>query len=397
MDKLMQGFPPVPAGQVTLANWRQAPYNRWGFQHVREIVPSADIPCDPDRLWRLPPAAQSFTGLVIDDGRGGTLDLDGFLAATDTDAIVIVHRGRIVLERYFNGMKAATPHILMSVSKSMLGLLAGILVGRGQLDLDRPAEYYVPESGRTAFAGATIRHLLDMRSGLHFDEDYHATAGPIVEYRKATNWNPPGAGETPSDTRSFLLSLTERARAHGGTFAYISPCTDLLGWIIERTTGVRYADLMSELIWAPLGAAWSAYITVDRLGAPRAAGGMCVTATDLARVGQLLVEGGTRSSRQIVPEAWIDDVVAGGDPAAWVGGNLETYYPGMPIHYRSKFYVERGPSPLIFCLGVHGQNLFVDRKRAIVVAKLSSQALPLDAARIALTGRAVHAIIKALS
>src|SRR5688572_30452424 len=101
--------------QVTLANWRTAPFNRWAFHHVRELIPSADIANDPARVRPLKPQAIDFKSL------------EGFLEETDTDAMAIVHRGRLVFERYANGMNDATPHILMSVSKSMLGLLFEIL------------------------------------------------------------------------------------------------------------------------------------------------------------------------------------------------------------------------------------------------------------------------------
>ena len=389
---MMTTFPCPSDQQVTLANWRTSPFNRWAFHYVRELLPTADIASDPDRLWRLAPVEQDLSSVRVDDGQGGVLSLDGFLAETATDAFVIVYRGRIVMERYFNGMIPSSPHILMSVSKSLLGLLAGVLVARGVLDPEASADSYVPELLGSAFEGATVRQLLDMRSGLSFDEDYLATAGPIIAYRKSTGWNPLAPGETAGDLRSFLPSLRERAGPHGGKFAYISPCTDLLGWIIERASGRRYADLMSELIWQPMGAAHSACITVDRLGAPRCAGGMCVTATDLARVGQLLAEGGRRGAREIVPAAWIEDIVTGGDPAAWDQGSFVSYYPGRSMHYRAKCYVERGPKPMIFGLGIHGQNLFVDRARQLVIVKLSSQAAPLDVEGIQLTSRAVDVL-----
>jgi hypothetical protein len=96
-------------------------------------------------------------------------------------------------------------------------------------------------------SGAAVRQLLDMRVGLAFDEDYLATSGPIVQYRKAINWNPLEPGETATDLRAFLPTLTATSGPHGGAFNYVSPCTDLLGWIIERASGRRYADLFSDL------------------------------------------------------------------------------------------------------------------------------------------------------
>ena len=170
-----------------------------------------------------------------------------------------------------------------------------------------------------------------MRAGVAFDEDYLATSGPIVAYRKATNWVPLDPGEVPSDLRSFFRTMTERDGPHGGRFHYVSPNTDLLGWVIERATGRRYPDLISELIWRPMGAGRSAYITVDRLGAPRAAGGICATLRDLALVGQLIANGGTRGDKQVLPRAWLDDIAANGDPEAWSAGNFAEYLPKPAI------------------------------------------------------------------
>jgi CubicO group peptidase (beta-lactamase class C family) len=348
--------------KATLANWRNPPFSRWAFQHVREIVPSADIPNDPERVAKLPAAPVA-------------LGVEDLLEKTDTDALVVLHRGRLVYERYAHGMGPATPHIFMSVSKSMLGLLAGILAERRVLEPQRLVTDVLPELAGTAYEGATVRHLLDMRAGVAFAEDYLATSGPIVEYRKSTGWNPLSPGDAPSDLHSFFSRLKDRDGEHQGRFHYVSPNTDLLGWVIERAAGRGYADLLSELLWQPVGAERSAYITVDRLGAPRCAGGVCAAARDLARVGQAMVEG------RVIPADWIDDIAANGDPKAWERG----VYAAMlrrGTHYRTKWYVYDG---LLTGWGIHGQHIAVDRRRGIVVAKFSSQALPVDEARFALT------------
>ena len=368
--------------QVTLANWRTAPCNRWAFHHVRELVPSADIADDPGKMRALALQEVGLKDLRIDPDSGEAMGMEGFLRETDTDGMAILHRGRLVFERYANGMTDETPHILMSVSKSMLGLL----IHEIGIDAQRLVTDVVPEIEATAYRGATIRHLLDMRSGIVWDENYLATSGPMVEYRKATGWNPLAPGEEPSDLKSFYQTLQKTA-SHGGPVHYVSPNSDLLGWVVERASGRRYADLMSELVWKEIGAERSAYITVDRLGAPRCAGGMCATLRDLARVGQWLIEarGDFLAS------------IENGDPAAWSAGDLAKYFPGLPMRYRDQWYVLEGGAPLVFGLGIHGQNLFIDRANEIVIAKFSSQAAPLDAARIGLTMRAVSQLRKRLA
>jgi len=118
---------------------------------------------------------------------------------TQTDVLVVLHRGKLVYEHYANGMTPATPHILMSVSKSVLGLIAGIAVACGELDPEAQVTDYVPEVATTAYKGARVRNLLDMRVGIEFDEDYLAAGGAIIEYRKATLWDPLDPGQAPLD------------------------------------------------------------------------------------------------------------------------------------------------------------------------------------------------------
>ena len=306
--------------QASLANWRTAPFNRWAFHRVRELVPSADIANDPGAVRALAAHPADFLNLKIDPDSGESMGLEGFLRETDTDAMAIVHRGRLLFERYANAMTDETPHILMSVSKSMLGLL----VQEIGIDTARLVSELLPEVKSTAYRDATIRDLLDMRAGIVWDENYLAASGPMVEYRKATGWNPLAPGETPSDLKTFFNTLRE-SKAHGGPVHYVSPNSDLLGWVVERASGRRYAELMSELVWKPVGAERSAYITVDRMGAPRCAGGMCMTLRDLARVGVWLMK-----------EPLIDELERAGDGAAWAQGDLAKYFPGLPIRYRSQ-------------------------------------------------------------
>jgi CubicO group peptidase (beta-lactamase class C family) len=380
---LMSGFPSAQADLVTLANWRTAPYSKWAFQHVREIVPSADIPNAPGDVWELVSEPKNLSSIRFDHG-GKQYGIDKFLDETDTDGLVILHRGNVILEHYENGMTSNTPHILMSVSKSITAIVAGILIEQGKLDPEQAVVSIIPELKDSVYSDATVRHVLDMRVGLDFAEDYLATSGPIVEYRKSANWNPLGPGERPTDLRTFLAGLKKRSGPDGGPFLYVSTNTDLLGWILERASGIRFADLLSTLLWKPMGAQSSAYITVARLGAPRCAGGICTTTMDLARVGQLIVQDGRRNDTPIVPAGWIEDMLGGGDPRAWAAGDLISYFGDRTMHYRNQWYVVRD-SGIALGLGVYGQNVFVDKAKEIVVAKVSSQAAPLDKDLIDLT------------
>ena len=368
MSEVMQGFPSSQPNQVTLANWRTAPYCHWAFHHVREIVPSAEIQNNPADVWSL--KSGSFNPDKI--------HLDEAIIQTDTDALVILHNDEIAYETYRNGMTARDPHILMSVSKSMLGLVAGTLIERNEIKEEDLITTYIPELAKSAYSGATVRNLLDMRVGVLFDEDYLATSGPIIDYRYAANWNPVPKDREAGDLRSFMSILTEVDGSHGSRFHYVSPNTDLLAWVLERATGIRYADLVSDRLWKPLGAEASGYITVDRIGGARAAGGKCFVARDLARVGMMMANGGQRQGKQVIPKKWLDDIVQNGDPQAWVQGDFYDEMGQREMHYRSKWYVIRDSNPLIFGLGIHGQFLFIDPTKHLSIAWFSSQNNPLN-------------------
>ena len=389
--KLMDGFPPSTKSQVTLANWRKPPFNKWSFHHVQEIIPSANIPNDHNLISVLNSAPINFDNCKI-DFKGTTFSWNNFLKKTNTNAIVILHRGEVVYENYIPEMTPHTQHILMSVSKSILGMLVGILAERGELSLNHDVTDLVPEIGSTAYRGAKLQNLLDMRSAIKFDENYLASTGPIIDYRKAQNWDPVDPGDSSSDLRSFFSSLTGDYGTHGGNFQYVSPNTDLLGLVLERATGKRYADLVSELLWKPMGASDNAYITLDRLGAPRCAGGFCSTVRDLALFGQLILKNGQLNGNQIIPSSWINDTIESGDSQAWNAGNFAKFFPDMPMQYRNKWYVMNGIAPLLFGVGVYGQNVFIDQKNEIVIAKFSSQSLPMDENLILLTMQAVAAV-----
>ena len=371
---MMDAFPPSPERQVRLGNWRLPPYNRWAFQHLREIVPTAEVAEDPERRWELPRALADLRQLPFVSG-GKERTLEAWLAESQCDGLVVLQQGAIVAEHYDNRLTPARPHVIFSVTKSVTALLVGILADRGLLDPDAAVTRYIPEAAGSGYGDATVRHVLDMQVSLDFDEVYLATEGAFIRYRESTGWNPVADPSKAPDLRGFLASLGRRPGPHGERFRYLSPNSDLLGWVCERAAGEPYAELLSRHLWQPMGAERAANLTVDRLGAPRSAGGLCVTLRDLARVGETLRCRGLADGRQVVPGWWIDDILAKGDPAAWQGSEFEAMLPPGG-RYRSQWYLTDARGSQCMAVGIHGQWIWVDRDRGVTIAKLSSQPLP---------------------
>ena len=380
---------PQPPASANLSNWRTSPFSRWAFRNIRAILPVAEIENAGAGL-PLPTRLKSFDQFRLASGNGASLTLEDVLKTTATDGFMILHDGQVVYEFYDHGTAADTPHILMSATKSVTGLIAGMLQAQGVLDTDAPVSDYVPEISATAYRGATVRHLLDMRTGIVLD------AGQSRAYAVAANWDPLVTGERRIGLHDFFANLVVPGHEHGGSFKYVSANTDLLGWVIERAAGKSFASLVSEWLWKPMGAVNAAYVTVDCKGAPRCTGGLCATVRDFARLGQLIADGGNNGSADIIPSALIADIAENGDRDAWKRGEFAASFGGRDMSYRSGWYVIHDEPKTLFAMGIHGQNLFVDRSNRLVIAKVSSQDSPIDYRATALTHRAVAEIRRCL-
>lgn len=359
--------------QVSLANWRQHPHSIWGFANAASLLPVARIAAGGP--VSLPNAAGFDLEAVKVAWNGQRMTAQEILAATHTDGFMLLKEGAVVAERYIN-QQPASRHIVFSVSKSITAALAGVLVEQGLLDPESPVIGYVPEAKGSAYEDATLRHVLDMTVSIRFIEDYLDPEGDVARYRVAMGWNPPRAGHEPEGLHRFIASLPKAEQPHGYSFHYVSTSSDMLGWIMERASGETFAALLSRHLWQPMGAAQDAFITLDRHGAPRTAGGICTSLADLARFGELMRGRGVFNGRRIIPEAWIDDILTKGDRLAWSRGEMVNLFPQG--RYRAKWYIPEASSEVLCAIGIHGQWIYADFAAGMVAVKQSSQPIPSD-------------------
>ena len=401
----MAGPPPFGPGQlVTIDNWLAPPFNRWSFQHVRELLPTARISRGDGPIWELPRAERADIDELRFDVEPGQLAPDGTLTVgelldkTYTDGFLVIHRGVIVAERYFNGLRPDVPHLLMSVSKSVTGLVAGILAGTGRLDVGSKVEAIVPELAGTSFAGATVQDLLDMRTGTRFREDYGVPDAEITVTDRVYGWAPDDGTPRPADATAYFATLVNDG-PHGGPFRYRSILTDVLGWVLEKASGQRFADLVADELWQPMGAEHDADITLDVHGNAVPDGGISATLRDVGRIGLLALGRGQAAGGQVISPEWLDDTVRGAPdgPEAFRAGDGGG--PGYPdgAHYRNCWWVTEPALPMCNAAGIYGQSIFVHGPNQVVVAKLSSWPDPGSAPWRRATVAAVKAIAQALS
>ena len=350
--------------RVTRENWRLYPYSRWSFQHARELVPSRVIRRSSTPR-ELESALLDLSGLVFADEAGLPVTWTEFLHRTYADAMIVLHRGKIVHEHYANGMTAETTHLLFSVTKSFFGLIAEMLIAEDALDETALVTRYVPELAGSAFAPATVRHLLDMTDAVAFDENYDDPAAEIHGY-SAAYWDPAlGYG----GVFEALKTLTENVGAPGSRFRYRTPAADALGWVLLRATGQSLAKLLGDRIWRPAGCADNAQILLDTAGHEIAGLGLNATARDLARVAQMLLDGGVVDGRRVVPPAALDSIAGGGDRALFAEAGFPTRPGGS---YRSQWWVAHEGYESLQALGVFGQRLYLEPGSGLAIVRFGS-------------------------
>ena len=376
---LASGDPRQRDPSTSALNWQEPPHNRWSFWHVRELLPTQRVSRGDGAARDLPRADRGDEVLAVDVSLrdGSRRSVADVFDRTYTDAYAVAQDGALVAEGYAPTGGPARTHAVMSVTKSVVGCVAAILEDRDVLGLDRTVESYVPELGESGYAGATVRQLLDMRSGVRFREQY---TNPRAEVRRLDRWIAGGSQRRSASTRGlypFLTTLREEA-PHGSRFLYRSSETDVLGWVCERAGGTRMADLISELLWAPMRAEHDAELICDTLGTAVHDGGLAATTIDLLRFGQMILDGGSVADRdgeavQVVPARWLRRswTLDADARRAFLSSPAEATFPGG--WYRNQFWFRPSESgSVLMALGIHGQLLQVSRQTGTVGVKLSS-------------------------
>lgn len=369
----MQGLPPAPDQRI---HWADAghmrfPTHRHAFSRMREYLPTARVGRGAGPVWDLPVALRDDLAAVRFTPLGGDeeLDWDAGLAANFTDALLVLHKGAIVYERYFGTTRPDTPHIVWSVTKSFVGTLAEMLVHEGRLDPAAPVGDLVPELAGSGFADATLRQVMDMTTGLDFSEEYTDPNSGIGAFSMALGLTPRSPGYAgPTDVYGFLPGVA-RAGEHGQRFTYRTCNTEVLGWIVARAEGKRLDQVLSERIWQPLGMEQDADFLIDGTGMPFAGGGLNPVLRDLARFGEALRCGGVGNGRQVIPAAVVDAIRGGANVDDFTRAGY-ALLPGWS--YRSQWWVTHNNRGAFTARGIHGQVIYVDPAAEMVVARFAS-------------------------
>lgn len=336
------------------------------FRGMDQVFPKRDLAASttpaPFAAGPSMPLPPTFTH------EGQSVNTAKFLDDSDTTSLLVIKRGQLVLERYGEGADRESRHTSWSVAKSFVSTLVGMAVAEGKIrSLDDPVSVYLPELAGKPYGAASVRHVLQMGSGVVFDETYHSLLSDI-------NW---------LFYRTFILGqrvnevVAGRAQeaAPGTRFKYISSDTQILASLLTRVYGQTLTSLVQQNIWQPLGMESSAYWSIDRDRKDGQELGFCclnATARDYAKLGQLYLQNGQWQGRQLLSREWVQAATT--PQAAWqqptggpesFGYAYQWWVPGWSADARQTEFMARGH---------WGQHIYVNTETQVVIVRTSVDA-----------------------
>lgn len=371
--KWMQGFPPAADKLIMQpqSDYFSFPKLRWTVCHIRELMPTKQVSRGISGPIALPYDLNSKIDAVTFNpiGSDRAMTWEQSLSANYTDGILILHKGKIVYEKYLGCLNEQNKHAAMSMTKSLTGLLAEILVEEGVLDEQAKVSSIIPELTKSAFGDATVRQVMDMTTALKYSENYADPNADIWIYSAAANPLPKAADYKGPVGYFEYLQTVKKQGEHGGEFAYKTINSDTLGWIVSRVTGKSITTLLSERIWQKMGAEQDAYMTVDSKGVAFAGGGLSAGLRDLGRLGLLMLNEGRINNQVVFPKDVVANIKSGANKQAFAKAGYKTIPGGS---YKSMWWVFHNQHEAFAARGVYGQTIYVDPTAEMVIVRFAS-------------------------
>ncbi len=291
---------------------------------------------------------------------GQSFDTQEFLEATTTTGLFILQNDSIRFEEYYNGNTETTRNISWSVAKSFVSALVGIAVAEDHIEsIEDKIEKYVPELKGSGYEGVRIKDILQMSTGVRFNEDY----GDF--YSDINRW---GRGFALGRSQDEFATTLVREREPGTYNHYVSINTHVLGMLLARATGRSITDYMQEKLWDPVGMEHDAYWVTDDEGVELALGGLNCTLRDYAKIGSLYINKGVWRDKQIVPETWVAASTVADAP------HLQPNNPNSKhgFGYGYQWWLPDSKEGEFMAQGVYNQHIYINPSTRTVIVKLSA-------------------------
>lgn len=295
------------------------------------------------------------------------MSLSTFLEDSQTSGLLVLKDGKIVYENYWLGQDQNKQHISFSMAKSFVSALMGIAVDEGDINsIEQAVTDYVPELIGSGYEGVRIKDVLQMSSGVKFNEDYGDFNSDINRFSRATAFG--------TSLDEFTATLV-REREPGTYHHYVSIDTQVLGMVLTRATGKSLSAYLSEKIWQPLGMENTAYWLTDDVNMELALGGLNVTLRDYAKLGWLYLNLGQwqnaqGQTTQIVPQQWVMDSVTADAPHLVAGANNPL--SSSDFGYGYQWWLPDGADDEFAAQGIYDQYIYIDPDQKLVIVKNSA-------------------------
>lgn len=327
----------------------------WNFGHMDHILPKRDIHA-PSEKFRFSEEEQDL-GIIRYNYGGQTSTVQQYMDKVHATGWLVIKDDTIVTERYYSGYGPQSTAMSMSVAKSIVSLLMGIAFDEGAMEnvLD-PVTRYLPELAGSGYDGASIKDVLQMSSGVRFNEDYADPDAEIYTFLQDV------FGETAMPITQFVRKLTRLQPP--GHFQYKSVDTQVLCMLLERATGKKPSAYLEEKLWQPLGMEYDAYWNTDLHGNEIAFTFVNAALRDYAKIGRLVLHQGTWNGRRIVSERWMNESVIP-DRDGLKAGQADDFFG-----YQYQWWTPRGSDGSeVMARGIYGQHIYVNRQENAVIVK----------------------------
>jgi len=360
----------MPPG-TTQTNWLRPPYKYWAIKNVDKLFPVGRI-AKGKKTSKLKRNLRSLDDLRIEQFDGKVYGFEEHLDSNRTDGFLVIHKGKIIVEKYFGNMTENSPHNWFSVSKSLTGLTAAILAVEGKIDLQKPTLHYIPELKGSAWDGTTVQQVMDMTVNLHFDEAYNNPRSDAYKFAKVSGFVDIPQMPIEFETVLDYFKTVKKGENHEESFHYVSLNTEIIGMIITKVTGKKPSEVMSDKIWTKMGAEQDGFIMQNPNGYELVSAAVNSTMRDAGRLGQLMLKDGYFNGQQIFPKSVVTTIKKGGNVAKFAPSKRGQQFKNF--HYTNQWW--HTDKEAFFAKGLFGQWIYIDPITETVIVKFTTADVP---------------------
>ncbi len=361
---------PRPEG-LTKTNWLRPPFKYWAIKNVDKLFSVGTIAKGTNTL-ALEKGNTSLLDLKIEQFDGETYGFEEHLDSNRTDGFLVLHKGKIIYEKYFGNMTESTTHNWFSVSKSLTGLTAAILAAEGKIDLQKPVTHYLPELKGAAWDRVSIQKVMNMEVNLKYDEAYNNPKSDAYQFAKVSHFvEVPGP---PSEFKNMLeyFKSIKKGGNKAELFHYVSLNTELLGMLISKVTGKKPSQVMSEKVWSKIGAEQDAFVVQNPDGFELVSAAINSNVRDAGRLGLLMLNDGKVNGQQVIPESVVKTIKKGGSIEKFAQSKRGKVFKNF--HYTNQWW--HTDKAAFFAKGLFGQWIYVDPTTETVIVKFTTADIP---------------------